>query len=404
MAGTDGFPRQRTLFCYNRPVRFKSPALLAAFVLMAATVRLSATAIDSSSHVFIILMENHNWSSILGSASAPYINGTILPIASHTDQYYNPPSIHPSEPNYIWIEAGTNFGVTNDNPPSSNQQSSTAHLVTQLKAAGISWKTYQENITGTTCPTTDSPPYYVKHNPFAFFTDVTGSSNPTCTSVMRPFTELATDLANQTVAHYNFLTPNICDDMHDSCAPTSNSIKQGDNWLSQNLSMILASAAYQNNGLVIITWDEGEGGSDGPIGMIVLSPMAKGGGYHNALHYTHSSTLRTFQKIFGVRPLLGGAANALDLSDLFVLNAIPNADSQVLINSITETPGVAAIACTSQPGLAYRLQWKNNITDVTWNAVTPDKTGTGSSLSWTDDGTSTGSPPSGQRFYRVVIP
>lgn len=122
-------------------MRFKSPALLAAFVLMAATVRLSATAIDSSSHVFIILMENHNWSSILGSASAPYINGTILPIASHTDQYYNPPSIHPSEPNYIRIEAGTNFGVTNDNPPSSNQQSSTAHLVTQLKAAGISWKT-----------------------------------------------------------------------------------------------------------------------------------------------------------------------------------------------------------------------------------------------------------------------
>ncbi len=383
-------------------MRLKSPILLAALVLVTATIRLPAAGIDSSSHVFIILMENHNWSSILGSANAPYINGTILPMASYTDQYYNPPSIHPSEPNYLWIEAGTSFGITNDSPPSTNQQSSTAHLVTQLKAAGISWKTYQENISGTTCPTTDSPPYYVKHNPFAFFTDVTGSSNPTCTSVMRPFTELATDLANQTVAHYNFITPNICDDMHDSCAPTNNSVRQGDNWLSQNLSMILASAAYQNNGLVIITWDEAATG-DGPIGMIVLSPRAKGGGYHNALHYTHSSLLRTFQKIFGVAPLLGGAATALDLSDLFAPNAIPNADSGVIISSITEAPGLATVVCTSQPGLAYRLQWKNNISD-TWNSVTPDKTGTGSSLTWTDDGTSTGSAPSGQRFYRVVIP
>ena len=105
--------------------------------------------------------------------------------------------------------------------------------------------------------------------------------------------------------------------MHDSCAPTNNPVKQGDNWLAANLPMILNSAAYQNNGLIVITWDEGRN-SDGPIGMIVLSPFAKGGGYHNAIHYTHSSTLRTLQKIFDVRPFLGGAANALDLGDLFV--------------------------------------------------------------------------------------
>ncbi len=115
--------------------------------------------------------------------------------------------------------------------------------------------------------------------------------------------------------------------MHDSCAPTNNSIKQGDNWLAQNLPAILNSAAYQNNGLIIITWDEGEGASDGPIGMIVLSPFAKGGGYHNAIRYTHSATLRTLQRIFGVIPLLGGAATAPDLSDLFVNGAIPSADA-----------------------------------------------------------------------------
>jgi hypothetical protein len=78
----------------------------------------------------------------------------------------------------------------------------------------------------------------------------------------------------------------------------------------------MASAAYKNGGAIFITWDESEG-AEVPIGMIVLSPHAKGGGYSNAIHYTHSSTLRTMQEIFGVKPFLGDAANATDLSDLF---------------------------------------------------------------------------------------
>jgi hypothetical protein len=51
--------------------------------------------------------------------------------------------------------------------------------------------------------------------------------------------------------------------------------------------------------------------------MIVLSPLAKGNGYHNAMAYTHSSTLKSMQEIFGVMPFLRDAANATDLSDLF---------------------------------------------------------------------------------------
>src|SRR5437763_1726164 len=54
-------------------------------------------------NVFVILMENHNWSSIEGSPSAPYINGTLLPMASRAHAYYNPPGVHPSLPNYLWI-------------------------------------------------------------------------------------------------------------------------------------------------------------------------------------------------------------------------------------------------------------------------------------------------------------
>src|SRR5437867_2541503 len=179
--------------------------------------------------VFLILMENHDWSSIKGSPSAPYINDTLLPIASHAEQYYN----------------------------------------------------------------------------------------PRCVQHVRPYSELGTDLINDTAARYNFITPDLCHDMHDACAPLNDPVQQGDTWLSTEVPKILASQAYANDGALFILWDEAVTG-DGPIGMIVLSPKAKGGGYQNTIHYTHSSTLRTVEEILGVAPLLGDAANATDLSDLFV--------------------------------------------------------------------------------------
>jgi hypothetical protein len=269
--------------------------------------------------VFIILMENHNWSAIKGSTSAPYINNTLLATGAHAEQDYNPPGIHPSLPNYLWLEAGTNFGITADVSPSSGHQSTTSHLVTLLKNAGISWKAYQEDIDGTTCPLSNVNSYATKHDPFVYFDDVTNNLSSTsayCIAHIRPFTELATDVANNTVASYNFITPNLIDDMHDG------TIAQGDSWLAANVPVIQNSAAYKAGGVIFITWDEGEGGTapgdtkDGPIGLIVLSPLAKVG-YQNTIHYTHSSTLRTIEEILHVTPLLGDAANATDLSDLF---------------------------------------------------------------------------------------
>ena len=270
--------------------------------------------------VFIVLMENHNWSTIKGNASAPYINGTLLPMGSHAEAYVNVPGNHPSEPNYIWLESGSNLGITNDNPPSSNHQSTTSHLSTLLDAAGISWRSYAEGISGTDCPLTATGLYAPKHVPFVFFDDVTNGNSATsakCIQHVRPYSELASDLAHGTVARYNFITPDLCDDMHNStgCA-TTDSVKNGDTWLSHELPRIFASSAYTQGGVVFLTWDESERG-DFPIGMIVLSPHAKGHGYSNTLHYSHSSTLRTVQEIFGVSPFLRDAANASDLADLF---------------------------------------------------------------------------------------
>src|SRR5712692_9280468 len=172
--------------------------------------------------VFIILMENHNWSQIKGSKYAPYINNTLLPMGSHAEQFFNPPGIHPSLPNYLWLEAGTNFGILDDADPSSHPLTTTEHLVTLLDNAKIPWKTYQENISGTSCPLVSSGLYAAKHDPFVYFTDVTNNLDPNgayCIAHVRPFAELATDLQNGSVAQYNFITPNLCDDMHDKCKP-----------------------------------------------------------------------------------------------------------------------------------------------------------------------------------------
>jgi phosphatidylinositol-3-phosphatase len=296
--------------------------------LCATTTNLSAAEnrpAPSDGHiktVWVIVMENQNWSSIKGNPSAPYINQTLLPQAAHAEQYFNPPHNHPSLPNYIWIEAGTNFGVLDDRSPLADSQSSTQHLVTLLShAAGgpVEWRAYEANISGKDCPLANRYPYAVRHDPFVYFKDVTKQNDPNspdCIRHIRPFEELGKDLADNAVAPYNFITPNVCDDMHDSCSPLRNRIAQGDTWLAKNLPEILNSQAYREGGAVFLTWDEADIG-DGPIGMIVLSPLAKGHGYSNSVRYDHGSLLRTLEEVFGVAPFLGEAATQADLSDLF---------------------------------------------------------------------------------------
>jgi phospholipase C len=279
----------------------------------------TATAHGHITTVFLILFENKNWSDIVGSPSAPYINHQLLPQASYTKQYYNPPGLHPSLPNYIWLEAGTNFDIHDDDDPAAHVLGSTEHLVTLLKNAGIPWRSYQEGISGASCPLANTGRYAVRHNPQVYFSDVTADHNPKsayCIAHVRPFAQLANDLARRSTARYNFITPDICDDMHDSCAPANNMVLQGDTWLASHVPAILDSQAYKQGGAIVITWDEAATG-DGPIGMIVLSPFAKGHGYTNTIHYTHSSLLRSLEVIFGVRPFLGDAARSNDLRDLF---------------------------------------------------------------------------------------
>ena len=364
---------------------------LCSLILFLTTVAF-AESMPALKTVFVFVLENHNWSDIEGdTTNAPYINNTLLPAASYCRQYYNPPTNHPSLRNYVWMEAGTDFGIPANNTPAVYHQSTTNHLVAQLLAAGISWKSYQEDISGVTVPLHDVNGYAVRHDPFVYFDDVTGTNNPNCAygiSHIRPYSELAGDLAHDTVARYNFITPNLCDDGHDSCAPLSNLLLQIDTWLSAEIPKILASPAYTNNGAIFIPWDEGVGG-DGPIGLIALSPLARGGGYFNNIHYTHSSLLRTLQETFGVGPLLNDATNAFDLSDLFTPFSITSATMQTSGFQFSfggVVPGATNIV-EATTDFAVWTPISTNVSDTN-QLTTTDSTATNLS----------------QRFYRIRTP
>ena len=331
------------------------PLLTLAVVL--PLVAQTQTQMSHVKHVFIILMENHNWTGdnsgasfgspdLKGSPLAPYIN-SLIPLRAHAEQYFNPPGNHPSLPNYLWLEAGTNFKILKDILPKQAEIKTNLHLVDLLENAGITWKAYAEPDFGnpdfTDCPL-DFSEVDVNHVPFVYFSDVSdhfSSSAPRCLAHVKPYSHLATDLASKTsctpalitsgvpcYAQYNFITPNLCHDGHEGVSPcdpsesTDNTLR-GDTWLKNvGVRAITSSNVYGKDGALFILWDEAEDDNpfqDGPIGMFVLSPFAKTD-FENSIHYDHSSMLKTFQEIFSVAPLLGGTGNSgtNDLSDFFL--------------------------------------------------------------------------------------
>lgn len=342
-------------------------------------------------NIFVIAMENHNFTQpnptsspqqILGNPAAPFINSLVTPgnpnaaQAAYASAYYNAGArVHPSEPNYVWAEAGTDFGVHTDadpKPASGNTfYDNSIHLTEQLNAAGISWNNYQEDVQFSASPTnsasgTNAPvanPFYgttqfnyaVKHNPMAFFSD-------TAIQNVHPIAQLFQDLNNNTVARYSWITPNQFNDAHSALSGgftyqgthftgDQASIAQGDNFLSKIVPQIMASPAYQDNGVIIIWWDETENGDDvsHTIPEIIISPLAKGNAYASSVPLNHSSDIKTLEEIFGLsfinNPIPsaetnvnGSAYNNVavvnDLSDLFVMGAIPAPRSV----SVTSSP------------------------------------------------------------------
>jgi phospholipase C len=292
----------------------------------------AAVTASAIKHVFVIAMENHGASDIYGNVThAPYINNTLIPMYGRATNFIDRlPSLN-SEPHYVWMEAGTNaFSdhtfTTDNNPSSSNSTASTAHLSTQIIAGGSTWLSYQEGINSTTggCPIAGSGNYAPKHDPFIFFRDVSGSppskTNAFCVAHHKALTALATDLANNTVAAYNFITPNLCHDMHsNSCTGSSDPIKQGDTWLSQNVPAII-SYVNANQGVLLIVWDE-PAGSTGTIPLIVVGPHVKPNHVSSVL-YSHSSMVKSVEQILAL-PFLATVTSDNGFTDFFDAGFFP---------------------------------------------------------------------------------
>jgi hypothetical protein len=297
-----------------------------------ASARDASSSASHIQHVFVIALENHDEGSIIGNMKdASYINGELLvKYAGASDFVDRLPLGVPSEPHYVWMEAGTNafsdhtFG--SDDPASaSNSTGSTEHLSTQLGAAGLTWIAYQEGIDATSgaCPIQPSGYYQPKHDPFIFFRDVSGNppskTNAECAAHHKPYSALADDLANDRVAHYNFITPDQCHDMHgQSGCPNSNGIQAGDDWLRENVPPLI-EYCDAHDGVVFLVWDEGE--STLQIPFLALGARIKPG-YVSPIELDHGSLAKSVETIFDL-PVLAKVRASNDFSDLFRTGMFP---------------------------------------------------------------------------------
>lgn len=276
----------------TEPIAFRSPA-------------------SGPSHIFLIVMENKEDSDVLGSPDAPYIN-QLAGRAAVADQYY---AIgHPSLPNYLALIGGDTFGVDSD---CTDCFQDAPNLADSIEAKGLTWKSYQEDLSTPCFLGSSAKNYTIHHDPFLYFQDIRTNSARCQQSV--PLTQLDNDLQNGTVPNFAWITPNLIHDMHDG------SVADGDRWLASSVPRILDSDAWKQNGALIITWDEGSTNQSccgiaagGRVPLLVLTPNGPTG-YHSTTPASHYSLLRTIEELWGLEQLgHSGDSNVSSLADLFV--------------------------------------------------------------------------------------
>jgi phosphatidylinositol-3-phosphatase len=273
--------------------------------------------------------ENENFTSVNGSAStAPYINSIAngCGVATNYDDNCFGSDNLVSQPHYMALTSGSNCDtgldetgtscITTDETSTSQGTLSTTSIFQQV----TSWKSYQEDMPSA-CDT--STPllgeYAAKHNPAVFYTNLTSGSSctdndlpiaavtcnasTTMTSCGTPSNAFTQDLANDTLAQYTFVTPNLLNDMHDG------TVTQGDNWLYTYLPLVFASKAYlRGDVVVLLLWDE-QNTADvgGPTPNVFISPYITAG-TSTATVVNHFASLRATEEALGITTFLGCAS------------------------------------------------------------------------------------------------
>ncbi len=255
-------------------------------------------------HVYLVIMENEDYSAVVGSGQAPYINGLIGRYALATN--YSSVA-HPSQPNYVALFSGSTQGVADDNV----HDISGTNLVDQLESNGRTWRVYAQNYPGG-CFTGDvaqngpdgSGTYARKHNPAISFTDISG--NPARCANIRPFSAF-----DPAAADFELIIPNLCNDMHDCGVPA------GDRFLSSFVPKITDSPAFAGSVLFIV-WDEGRDTGaprGGRVPAIIVSPMVKPGSTSGRA-FDHYALLRSIEDALGLG-CLAATCQSGNMAELF---------------------------------------------------------------------------------------
>ena len=284
------------------PVR-KLHFLLVALLLLLAAVS-SFAAVPQVKHVFVIVEENHSYSSVIGSSSMPYLNSLARRYGLATAYYADS---HPSIGNYFMLTTGETI-TTND---AYSGTVSADNLVRHLLSAGKTWKAYAESLPSTGYIGGDVYPYIKHHNPFAYLSDVRNSTNERYHLV--PFTHFASDLTNGNLPNFAFIVPNALHDAH------SGSLSSADYWLKTHVAPLISSSVFQNSLLVIVfdeSFDSDASHGGGHVAVVVVGPSVKSG-IRNGSFFQHQNALKTVCAALGLGGCPGKAGSASSMAGFF---------------------------------------------------------------------------------------
>ena len=266
----------------------------------------AASAIPAFRHIYLIVMENHEFDTIVGDQRATFINTLIGRYGLATN--YSAVA-HPSEPNYLALFGGSTFGVHDDGV----YDLAGTNLADQLVAHGRTWHVYVQDVPDgcSRASFADGPvdligapgAYARKHEPAISFRDISGDPKA-CANI----TALAS--FDPRAADFELIVPNQTNDMHDG------TIEQGDAFLASMVPRITASPDFAD-GLLLITWDEGSSaiGGGGRVATIVVSSRTAPG-FRSGTAHTHYSLLATIQGAWGLG-CLRESCGANDLREFF---------------------------------------------------------------------------------------
>lgn len=262
---------------------------------VALPTRASAGTLPTFAHVIVVVEENRSQANIIGNKSAPFINALAANGAMMAQSFAE---THPSEPNYLALFAGDTFGLTKNTCPLEG--GSLPNLGSELLAAGYTFVGFAEDLPAVGSTVCGAGKYGRKHVPWVNFSNV-----PPANSM--PFSAFPAPDNYASLPTVAFVIPNADNNMHDG------SIAQGDTWLNRQLAGY-ANWAKANNSVLIVTWDEDDGGSRNQIPTVFYGAHVQPGSYNDTIN--HYNVLSTLEQMYGL-PKTGNAANAPPIASIW---------------------------------------------------------------------------------------